>query len=79
MKVEGKNYCDVSKVYVAPIAKSIAKDITNFIDLSNYKGIKFPTKESMILEIAKMLKKPVSEIQKKKTLINAAYKQRFDL
>lgn len=27
MKVEGKNYCDVSKVYVAPIAKSIAKDI----------------------------------------------------
>ena len=27
MKVEGKNYCDTSKVYVAPIAKSIAKDI----------------------------------------------------
>jgi hypothetical protein len=51
----------------------------NEFDLSNYKGIKFPTKESMILEIAKMLKKPVSEIQKKKILINAAYKQRFDL
>jgi hypothetical protein len=50
----------------------------NEFDLSNYKGIKFPTKESMILEIAKKLKKPVSEIQKKKTLINAAYKQRFD-
>ena len=27
MKVEGKQYCDTSKVYVAPIAKSIAKDI----------------------------------------------------
>ena len=27
MKVEGKQYCDVSKVYVAPIAKNIAKDI----------------------------------------------------
>jgi hypothetical protein len=27
MKVEGKEYCDTSKVYVAPIAKSIAKDI----------------------------------------------------
>lgn len=27
MKVEGKNYCDVSKVYVKPIAKNIAKDI----------------------------------------------------
>ncbi len=26
-KVEGKEYCDVGKVYVAPIAKSIAKDI----------------------------------------------------
>jgi hypothetical protein len=50
----------------------------NEFDLSNYKSIKFPTKESMILEIAKKLKKPVSEIQKKKTLINAAYKQRFD-
>jgi hypothetical protein len=50
----------------------------NEFDLSNYKGIKFPTKESMILEIAKKLKKPVSEIEKKKTLINAAYKQRFN-
>lgn len=50
----------------------------NEFDLSTYKGINFPTKESMILEIAKMLKKPISEIQKKKTLINAAYKQRFD-
>jgi hypothetical protein len=27
MKVEGKQYCDTSKVYVAPISKSIAKDI----------------------------------------------------
>ncbi len=27
MKVDGKQYCDVSKVYVAPIAKNIAKDI----------------------------------------------------
>ena len=27
MKVEGKEYCDTSKVYVAPISKSIAKDI----------------------------------------------------
>jgi hypothetical protein len=27
MKEEGKNYCDVSKVYIAPIAKNIAKDI----------------------------------------------------
>ena len=27
MKVEGKHYCDVSRVSVAPIAKSIAKDI----------------------------------------------------
>ena len=27
MKEEGKFYCDASKVYVAPIAKSIAKDI----------------------------------------------------
>jgi hypothetical protein len=27
MKEEGKNYCDVSKVYIALIAKSIAKDI----------------------------------------------------
>ena len=27
MKVDGKNYCDVSKVYIALIAKSIAKDI----------------------------------------------------
>lgn len=27
MKVEGKEYCDVSRVSVAPIAKSIAKDI----------------------------------------------------
>lgn len=27
MKVDGKQYCDTSKVYVAPISKSIAKDI----------------------------------------------------
>jgi hypothetical protein len=27
MKEVGKNYCDTSKVYVAPIAKNIAKDI----------------------------------------------------
>ena len=27
MKEEGKHYCDVSRVSVAPIAKSIAKDI----------------------------------------------------
>lgn len=27
MKVEGKHYCDVSRVSIAPIAKSIAKDI----------------------------------------------------
>jgi len=27
MREDGKNYCDVSKVYIAPIAKNIAKDI----------------------------------------------------
>ena len=27
MKVEGKEYCDVSRVHVAQISKSIAKDI----------------------------------------------------
>ena len=31
MKVEGKDYCDVSKVYVHPIAKNIAKDIIDEI------------------------------------------------
>ena len=50
----------------------------NEFDLSNYKGIKFPTKKSMILEIAKMLKKPVNEIEKQTALVNAAYKKRFD-
>ena len=27
MKEEGKNYCDTSKVYIAPITKDVAKDI----------------------------------------------------
>jgi hypothetical protein len=27
MKIEGKNYCDVSKVSIAPISKNVAKDI----------------------------------------------------
>ena len=27
MKEEGKNYCDTSKVYIAPISKDVAKDI----------------------------------------------------
>ena len=27
MKEEGKNYCDTSKVFIAPIGKDVAKEI----------------------------------------------------
>ena len=27
MKIEGKNYCDTSRVYIAPISKDVAKEI----------------------------------------------------
>jgi hypothetical protein len=51
------------------------------IDTTKYMGagIKYFSKENIILQIAKKLKKPISEIQKKEELINTIYEKKFDL
>jgi hypothetical protein len=51
------------------------------IDTTKYMGagVKYFSKENIILQIAKKLKKPISEIQKKEELINTIYEKNFDL
>jgi hypothetical protein len=48
------------------------------IDISSYKENKFPIKEDIEKKIAKKLKKPLSEIKKKKLLVNSVMKKKMD-